>query len=76
MDESSCEIAIRILEWMACSCRLLKVYEILDGIVFIPNCTTLNEGTKYRRQVLNLCQPLIEDGPSDTVDFVHFSAKR
>jgi hypothetical protein len=25
--------------------------------------------------MLDLCRPLIEDGPSDTVEFVHFSAK-
>ncbi|TVY35124.1 Vegetative incompatibility protein [Lachnellula occidentalis] len=67
--------AIRILEWMACSYRPLKSYEILDGIAFQPGSTTLDEKTKMHKKVLDLCRPLIEDGPSNTLDFVHFSAK-
>jgi hypothetical protein len=35
----------------------------------------LNHKTRTRREVLDLCRPLIEDGPFDTLDFVHFSAK-
>jgi hypothetical protein len=76
MKGNGTSIAIRILEWMACSYRLLKGYEILDGIAFRPGCTSLNSRTKINREVLNLCRPLIEDGPLDTIDFVHFSAKR
>ncbi|TVY65596.1 Vegetative incompatibility protein HET-E-1 [Lachnellula suecica] len=72
---SARSIAIRILEWMACSYRPLKTYEILDGIVFRPGSTILNERTKMHDEVLDLCRPLIEDGPSNTLDFVHFSAK-
>jgi hypothetical protein len=74
-DGNARSMAIRILEWMACSYRSLKNYEILDGIAFRPRCTALNSKTKIHRQVLDLCRPLIEDGPSNTVDFVHFSAK-
>jgi len=69
-------IAIRILEWMACSYRPLRAHEILDGIAFKPGRTFLDARTKVHRDVLDLCRPLIEDGPSDTIDFVHFSAKR
>lgn len=68
-------MAIRILEWLACSYRVLKVYEVIDGIVLQPGSTTLDNRTQLRRDVLDLCKPLIEDGPSNTVDFVHFSAK-
>lgn len=79
MDEngpsSARSIAIRILEWMACSYRPLKTKEILDGIVFRSGSTALNERTKLHIKVLDLCRPLIEDGPSSIVDFVHFSAK-
>jgi hypothetical protein len=35
----------------------------------------LNQQTRMQGQILDLCRPLIEDGPNDTVDFVHFSAK-
>lgn len=68
-------MAIRILEWMACSFRTLKTYEILDGIAIRPECTTLSRRTKLDKAVLDHCRPLIEDGPSNTIDFVHFSAK-
>ncbi|KAH6714004.1 hypothetical protein BKA61DRAFT_428897, partial [Leptodontidium sp. MPI-SDFR-AT-0119] len=68
-------LAIRILEWIACSYRPLKTFELLDGIVFKVGCTELNNRTKMRKSVLDSCRPLIEEGPSNTVDFVHFSAK-
>jgi hypothetical protein len=70
---------------MSCSFRPLKSYEILDGISFRlsesigtkyrPACTTLDATTQMQRDVLDLCRPLIEDGPGNTIDFVHFSAK-
>ncbi len=70
---------------MSCSFRPLKSYEILDGISFRgaesynteyrPACTTLDRTTQMQRDVLDLCKPLIEDGPGNTIDFVHFSAK-
>ena len=70
---------------MSCSYRLLKSYEILDGISFRaaehisnthrPSCTILDRATQFQRDVLDLCKPLIEDGPGNTIDFVHFSAK-
>ncbi|KAH7409681.1 hypothetical protein BKA64DRAFT_404683 [Cadophora sp. MPI-SDFR-AT-0126] len=68
-------IAIRTLEWIACSYRPLKAFEILDGIVFKNGCTELNSRTKMRKSVLDFCRPLIEESPSNTIDFVHFSAK-
>jgi hypothetical protein len=68
-------MAIKILEWMACSFRTLKGYEILDGIAFRPGVTSLNSKTKIDKAVLDHCRPLIEDGPLNTVEFVHFSAK-
>jgi hypothetical protein len=85
-SSNAISIAIRILEWMCCSYRLLKNYEILDGILFRagehsnsttnrPGCTILDNSTKLQKDVLDLCKPLIEDGPANTVDFVHFSAK-
>jgi hypothetical protein len=46
------DVAIRILEWMACSFRTLKDYEILDGIAFRPQCTTLSRRTKIDKASL------------------------
>ena len=68
-------MAIRILGWMACSYRTLKSYELLDGIAFDSANTTLTPKTKIHKEVLDLCRPLIEEGPANTIDFVHFSAK-
>ena len=59
---------------MACSYRPLKVHEILDGIVF-EGSADLSERTKLNRNILDLCKPLIEEGPGDTIEFVHFSAR-
>ncbi|KAH6692826.1 hypothetical protein BKA61DRAFT_714437, partial [Leptodontidium sp. MPI-SDFR-AT-0119] len=79
MDETHSDyprsLAIRILEWIACSYRPLKIFELLDGIVFKVGCTQLNSRTKMRKSILDSCRPLIEEGHSNTIDFVHFSAK-
>jgi hypothetical protein len=66
---------MRILQWIACSFRILKTHEIQDGIVFQESGVTLNEQTKLREGFLEQCKPLIEEGPKNTIDFVHYSAK-
>jgi hypothetical protein len=68
-------LSIRILEWMSCSYGRLKVHEILDGVSIRPDRISLDNDTKLPRRVLDLCRPLIEDGPCNTLVFVHFSAK-
>ena len=75
MDPKEYAKVIRILEWLACSCRLLKIREVQDGIVFHTGNTVLNDETKLSPAVLELCKPLIEEGPNRTIDFVHYSAK-
>lgn len=65
----------RILERMACSYRVLKYYELLDGISLDDSNTIPGTRTRNGRDVLDLCRPLIEDGPSNTVEFVRFSAR-
>lgn len=67
--------AIRILEWLACSCRLMKMHEVQDGVVFHAENLVLSDETKLPRAVFDLCKPLIEPGPKGTIDFVHYSAK-
>lgn len=71
----SSEKAILILQWMACSFRPLKSFEIRDGLVFAAPDSLLNDETKPNKSLLDLCKPIIEEGVGGTVDFVHFSAK-
>ena len=70
---------------MSCSYQLLKIYKILDSILFqareqsnttfLASCIVLNSATKIQKDVLDLCKPLIKDSPRNAVDFVHFLAK-
>lgn len=76
LNKETSKKAIRILEWIACSFRIMKVHEIQDGIVLHTRDMELNERTKLRdSKFLDLCKPLIEEGPNNTIDFVHYSAK-
>jgi hypothetical protein len=77
LNEQSSERAIRILKWIACSFRIMKAHEVRDGILFHTRDTELNDKTKVKliEGFFDLCKPLIEDGPKNTLDFVHYSAK-
>ncbi|KIW95094.1 uncharacterized protein Z519_03678 [Cladophialophora bantiana CBS 173.52] len=75
MDHKEYAKVICILEWLACSCRLMKMREVQDGIVFHVDNMVLDDETKLSPAVLDLCKPLIEEGPNKTIDFVHYSAK-
>jgi hypothetical protein len=68
--------ALRVLGWLACSFRPLKIYEIQDGVTLHPANTILSDETKPDKTIVDLCKPLIEeDLQGNTVDFVHYSAK-
>ena len=64
-----------MLQWIAFSFRPLKKFELQDGIVLHDGNTVLDESTKILVDILDLCKPIIEEGPANTVIFVHFSAK-
>jgi hypothetical protein len=68
-------LSVKILEWMSYSFRRLKIYEILDSISICPDRKCFNSNTKLLKRVLDLCRPLIEDGPCNTLIFVHFLAQ-
>ena len=72
---SNSEKAIRILEWIACSFRALKLYEVQDGIVFENLDSILDEGSKLNGRFLEQCKPLVQVGANNTLEFVHYSAK-
>ncbi len=75
LGDSQLEWATRILRWLACSFRLLKIYEVQDGITLHPKNTLLDNETKPESSIVDICKPFIEEGPGGTIDFVHYSAK-
>ncbi|TVY46999.1 Vegetative incompatibility protein [Lachnellula occidentalis] len=75
LQSRSSDKSIRILQWIACSFRIMKVHEIKDGVVLQMSGAILNEQTKLVDSFWEHCKPLIEKGPKNTIDFVHYSAK-
>ena len=75
LSQQNSEKAVRILEWIACSFRMMKIHEVQDGIVLHSVDSVLDENTKLNVNFLDICRPLIEEGPKKTIDFVHYSAK-
>jgi hypothetical protein len=55
--------------------RPLKPYEIQSVIGFGQHGTTFQIGTTTSETILDLCRPLIENGPRDAVIFAHFTVK-
>jgi hypothetical protein len=70
------KIAIRILQWIACVERPLKKYEVQDGVVLHEDNTVIDDSTKVSKHVFDLCKPLLEDGPAETIRFIHSSVKQ
>ncbi|KAH6689939.1 hypothetical protein BKA61DRAFT_585139 [Leptodontidium sp. MPI-SDFR-AT-0119] len=74
--ERSFEKIIRTLQWATCSFRPLKVYEIRDAIQLHVEGAEINVLTKIRHDgFLDLCKPLIEQGPENNVELFHSSVK-
>lgn len=69
-------IAIRILQWMLVAQRPLKRYEIESGIILDGRVLQITPASKGRRDVLNLCNPILEvdDDPGGNVSFSHSTA--
>jgi hypothetical protein len=66
----------RIFSWLLVTDRPLKINEILDGLALCSPPYSLNDQTKLRRQVLDLCKPLVEVSSEGTVSIVHLSASQ
>ncbi|KAF2812552.1 uncharacterized protein BDZ99DRAFT_413355, partial [Mytilinidion resinicola] len=65
--------AVRILEWITFAKRAPKKFEVQDAVALTANNNILSEDTKLPETVLHLCRPLVEDGPDNTIVFVHFT---
>ena len=75
LSDSNKDKVTRILQWIAFTCRPLRTHELLDGATLHEGNMVLDETTKLGSSVLELCKPIIEEGPGGIVQFVHFSAK-
>jgi len=68
--------AIRLLEWMTCSARILTLRELEDALAIRPGDLTVDKDKRpYRAQLRTICGPIVEVVGEDSVIFVHFSAK-
>lgn len=56
----------------------MKTHEIRDGIQFHVMGMELNNRAKVKLidGFFDLCKPLVEEGPKNTVDFVDYFAKQ
>ena len=75
MIAQDCGEAVRVLEWVAVAKRRLKKFELLDGVSLHAGNSLLDEDTRLWESVIDLCKPLIEEGPNGTVVFVHFTVR-
>lgn len=75
MSEDNRQKTMRILFWMAFSCRPLSVQEMLDAVSLHEENQVLDETNRLHVGVLDLCKPLLESGRGHAVEFVHFSAR-
>jgi hypothetical protein len=75
IDTPDREKATRILKWMTLAKRPLKKFELLDGVTLHRGNSQLNEKSRLWEQVIDLCKPLVEDGPNETIVFIHFTVR-
>ncbi|MCJ1426374.1 hypothetical protein MMC29_004277 [Sticta canariensis] len=75
MSTSQRDQTLRLLHWISCAYRPLKLYELEDGVAF--HCDQCIPGPRDRiqRSIVSLCGPLVEELPGGIIETVHFSAK-
>ncbi|KAL9085448.1 MAG: hypothetical protein Q9165_007598 [Trypethelium subeluteriae] len=75
LDEKGLANVIRIFEWIAFGERPLKKFEVQAGVSLHHENTVISANSQMSRNIFDLCKPLLEDGPHDTIRFVHSSVK-
>jgi hypothetical protein len=63
------------LQWVTVARRPPKPYEIHFGAGLGQRTSTIDDNTKLSEATLELCRPLIECGPRNTIIFAHFTVK-
>lgn len=70
--------AYRILFWTCAAFRPMRLEEVIDGIALKPGKMVLNKASRVqnaKRDVLDLCAPIIERRQGGILELVHFSAR-
>ena len=80
LDSVSKERAFKVLFWVCTAFRPVKIHEVADGIALKPGQTVLSKKTRcqdihMKRDILDICAPIIEKSNNNVLDLVHFSAK-
>lgn len=68
----------RILSWMCVAYRPIGIHELVDGISLKPGQKLLGKNTRSndpKRDIVELCAPLMEMSSNGTLSLVHFTAK-
>ncbi|KAH8650674.1 hypothetical protein BGZ60DRAFT_462571, partial [Tricladium varicosporioides] len=61
--------ATRILEWIACSCRPLKLYELQDGVAIHVGNTVIRERTKLSQDLTIIIRYILDHSSGPFLDF-------
>ncbi|KAF8244834.1 ankyrin [Wilcoxina mikolae CBS 423.85] len=78
ISEDDKELALRILRWLTCSLRPLKIQEIIEGVALELDDTALDPETFLNdpEDIADICGSLVElDQEAGTVALAHFSVK-
>ncbi|KAF2231650.1 hypothetical protein EV356DRAFT_535325 [Viridothelium virens] len=68
-----CARAFRVLSWITFAKRPLRSYELQHGVTLHTENTEFDFETRPLRNVYDICRPLIEQGPQQTIVFIHSS---
>ena len=67
--------AIRLLHWISCSYRPLKLIELREGTAFRPGHPAPDGRNIILKSIVELCGPLVEKISEGAIDAAHFFAK-
>lgn len=65
----------RVFQLLTYGKRPLKKFEIRDAVTLRADVAYLNDNNRVRDSIFDLCKPLVEIAPDDTVRFIHGSVK-
>nr|KAK5436980.1 hypothetical protein LTR18_009345 [Exophiala xenobiotica] len=75
LSQTNRDRASRIFQWLTCSPRYLKRYEIQDAIALDFDHPKIDCDKRGFEHIIELCKPLVESGSGETIRFVHVSVK-